>query len=48
MKAADALFDNGAADVIVAATHAILSGPAVDRLQEQPGLARSWSPTRCR
>ncbi|MGQ0626382.1 MAG: ribose-phosphate diphosphokinase [Sporichthyaceae bacterium] len=31
--AADALFDNGAADVIVAATHPILSGPAVDRLK---------------
>jgi ribose-phosphate pyrophosphokinase len=32
-KAADALFDAGAADVIVAATHAVLSGPAVDRLK---------------
>jgi len=32
-QAADALFDNGAADVIVAATHAVLSGPAVDRLK---------------
>ncbi|MGQ0629432.1 MAG: ribose-phosphate diphosphokinase [Sporichthyaceae bacterium] len=32
-QAADALFDNGAADVIVAATHPILSGPAVDRLK---------------
>jgi len=32
-KAADALFDNGAADVIIAATHAILSEPAVDRLK---------------
>ncbi len=31
--AAQALFDNGAADVIVAATHAVLSGPAVDRLK---------------
>jgi ribose-phosphate pyrophosphokinase len=31
--AADALFENGAADVIVAATHAVLSGPAVDRLK---------------
>jgi ribose-phosphate pyrophosphokinase len=31
--AAEALFDQGAADVIVAATHAILSGPAVDRLK---------------
>ena len=32
-QAADALFDSGAADVIVAATHAVLSGPAVDRLK---------------
>ena len=32
-QAADALRDNGAADVIVAATHAVLSGPAVDRLK---------------
>jgi ribose-phosphate pyrophosphokinase len=31
--AADALFDNGAAEVIVAATHAVLSGPAMDRLK---------------
>jgi len=32
-KAADALLSAGAADVIIAATHAILSGPAVDRLK---------------
>jgi len=32
-KAADALLAEGAADVIIAATHAILSGPAVDRLK---------------
>ncbi len=32
-QAADALFEHGAADVIVASTHAILSGPAVDRLK---------------
>jgi ribose-phosphate pyrophosphokinase len=32
-KAADALFDNGAADVIIAATHGVLSGPAIDRLK---------------
>ncbi|WP_371479834.1 ribose-phosphate diphosphokinase [Kitasatospora sp. NBC_00315] len=31
--AAEALFDNGAADVIVAATHGVLSGPAADRLK---------------
>jgi ribose-phosphate pyrophosphokinase len=33
VQAADALRDNGASDVIIAATHAILSGPAVDRLK---------------
>ena len=32
-QAADALFDKGASDVIVCATHAVLSGPAVDRLK---------------
>jgi ribose-phosphate pyrophosphokinase len=32
-KAADALLAEGAADVVIAATHAILSGPAVDRLK---------------
>lgn len=31
--AADALFEAGAADVIVAATHGVLSGPAGDRLK---------------
>jgi ribose-phosphate pyrophosphokinase len=31
--AAEALFDAGAAEVVVAATHAVLSGPAVDRLK---------------
>ncbi len=35
-KAADALFENGAAEVVVAATHAVLSGPAVDRLKNSP------------
>ncbi|GLU46911.1 ribose-phosphate pyrophosphokinase [Nocardiopsis ansamitocini] len=33
VKAADALFEQGAAKVIVAATHGVLSGPAVERLQ---------------
>ncbi|MBA3991419.1 MAG: ribose-phosphate diphosphokinase [Propionibacteriales bacterium] len=33
VKAADALLDAGAADVVIVATHAILSGPAVDRLK---------------
>jgi ribose-phosphate pyrophosphokinase len=32
-KAADALIEEGATGVIIAATHAILSGPAVDRLK---------------
>jgi len=32
-KAADALMADGAAGVIIAATHAILSGPAIDRLK---------------
>lgn len=32
-KAAEALFEEGATDVLVAATHAVLSGPAVDRLK---------------
>ncbi|MDR1634448.1 MAG: ribose-phosphate diphosphokinase [Bifidobacteriaceae bacterium] len=33
VQAAEALISNGAAQVIVAATHAVLSGPAVDRLK---------------
>ena len=33
VQAAEALKDNGAADIVVAATHAVLSGPAVDRLK---------------
>jgi ribose-phosphate pyrophosphokinase len=33
VKAAETLFENGAAEVIVAATHGILSPPAADRLQ---------------
>jgi ribose-phosphate pyrophosphokinase len=32
-KAADLLFDNGATDVVVAATHGVFSAPAVDRLK---------------
>ncbi len=31
--AADALYDNGAAEVVIVATHAVFSGPAVDRLK---------------
>ena len=34
VKAAETLFENGAKDVIVAATHGILSDPARDRLQQ--------------
>jgi ribose-phosphate pyrophosphokinase len=33
VKAADALFEQGAARVIATATHGVLSGPAVDRLK---------------
>jgi ribose-phosphate pyrophosphokinase len=35
-KAARALLDHGASEVICAATHAVLSGPAVDRLKNSP------------
>ncbi len=35
-KAADAIMAEGAAGVVVAATHAILSGPAIDRLRFHP------------
>ncbi|QNN51597.1 ribose-phosphate diphosphokinase [Nocardioides mesophilus] len=36
VKAADALMNDGAAGVVIAATHAILSDPAVDRLKNCP------------
>jgi ribose-phosphate pyrophosphokinase len=36
VKAAEALMKDGAADVIIAATHPILSDPAVDRLKNCP------------
>ena len=35
-KAADLLFDTGATDVVVAATHGVFSAPAVDRLKNSP------------
>ncbi len=35
-KAADLLFDNGAADVVILATHGVLSGPAIERLEKAP------------
>jgi ribose-phosphate pyrophosphokinase len=35
-KAAQALLDHGASEVICAATHAVLSGPAIDRLKNSP------------
>jgi ribose-phosphate pyrophosphokinase len=38
VKAAEAIMDDGAAGVIIAATHAILSDPAVDRLKNSPAL----------
>jgi ribose-phosphate pyrophosphokinase len=34
VQAADALFENGAASVIVACTHGLLSGPAVERMRD--------------
>ncbi|WP_062516734.1 ribose-phosphate diphosphokinase [Demequina gelatinilytica] len=34
VQAAEALFENGAKDVIVASTHGLLSGPAVERLSK--------------
>jgi ribose-phosphate pyrophosphokinase len=36
VSAADLLHERGASDVIVAATHGVLSGPAVDRLKNGP------------
>jgi len=36
VAAAEALRENGAAEVLVAATHAVLSGPAVDRIKNSP------------
>ncbi|NAZ83831.1 ribose-phosphate diphosphokinase [Kineococcus sp. R8] len=36
VQAAEALKANGAADVIATSTHAVLSGPAVDRLKNSP------------
>lgn len=36
VKAAEALMEEGAKGVIIAATHGILSGPAVQRLQDSP------------
>ena len=38
VKAAEALMDDGAAGVVIAATHAILSDPAVDRLKNCPAI----------
>lgn len=35
-NAAELLHDRGAADVIIAATHGLLSGPAIDRLKNAP------------
>jgi ribose-phosphate pyrophosphokinase len=36
VSAANLLIDRGAADVYIAATHGLLSGPAVDRLKNAP------------
>jgi len=38
VKAAEAIMNAGAAGVIIAATHAILSEPAVDRLKNSPAV----------
>jgi ribose-phosphate pyrophosphokinase len=38
VKATEALVKEGAAGVVIAATHAILSDPAVDRLKNSPAL----------
>ncbi len=38
VKAAEALMADGAAGVIIAATHAILSEPAIDRLKNSPAV----------
>ena len=38
VKAAEALMADGAAGVVIAATHAILSDPAVDRLKNCPAI----------
>jgi ribose-phosphate pyrophosphokinase len=38
VKAAEALMADGAAGVVIAATHAILSDPAVDRLKNSPAI----------
>jgi ribose-phosphate pyrophosphokinase len=38
VKAAEALVNDGAAGVIICATHAILSDPAVDRLKNSPAI----------
>ena len=36
VSAANLLIDRGATDVYIAATHGLLSGPAVDRLKNAP------------
>ena len=38
VKAAEACIEEGAAGVIIAATHPIMSGPAVDRLKNSPAI----------
>ena len=47
VSAVNLLMDRGASEVWVAATHGVLSGPAVDRLKNAP-CARWWSPTPSR
>ena len=47
-RAAEALLADGAADVIVAATHGVLSGPAAERLSELRCPRGGRHRTRCR
>jgi ribose-phosphate pyrophosphokinase len=44
VKTVDALYANGAASVYAAASHAVLSGPAIERIAASR-LAQVWSPT---
>jgi hypothetical protein len=48
VKAAETLLDQGAKDVVVAATHGILSDPAGASGWQRPRSPRSSSPTPCR
>ena len=47
VKTAEALLKEGATKVYAACTHAVLSGPAVERICASPSK-KSWSPIPCR